>query len=425
MAKSIKPLKVSEEIISDNGSNSESENNTKCVVTSKEKCKIFVSGLLDGSKEEDLKELFSNFGDVTEIVIDGTNATVKFLSNKSVNMLESHGEIDFNGTTLRIARVLHEFPGVPLVDDLLVKEDSNGTNVDAAVSRSQQRPTQYLGSSCPPPRSVSYSYPVWFQPMYPPPQQVDIPHQNNVNNGTNESHVECAKEALPVSSFNQVNNDLIFKFEFSLKTGDDGANSQGNIQMDHRSSAGACHVCSAPSVRGVNPLGTSHHKPSQDFFFSSNSGHQLQPLTPITPSYSGTGYLLPPTPTPAHLPPMTPTYYMSPGPNTYYSNSYYEHPPPSSTGLAYTNIKSYSDAGGVKPSEKENVKAPVGYFASPFKRFSKFQGTPTPSQFPLRSSNVGHKYVEEGASWYQQGDRWGQRTRIDGKQYYNPGQDQV
>ena len=102
-----------------------------------------------------------------------------------------------------------------------------------------------------------------------------------------------------------------------------------------------------------------------------------------------------------------------------------KYPPPSSTGLAFTNIKSYSDAGGVKPSEKENVKAPVGYFASPFKRFSKFQGTPTPSQFPLRSSNVGHKYVEEGASWYQQGDRWGQRTRRDGKQYYNPGQDQV
>ena len=424
MAKSINLLEVSEEIVSDNGSNSESENTTKCKVTSKENCKIFVSGLLDGSKEEDLKELFSNFGDVIEIVIDGTNATVKFQSNKSVTTLESQGEIDFHGTKLRIARVLQEFPG-PLVDDLLVNEDSNGTNVNAVVSRSQQRPTQYLGSSCPPPRSVSYSYPVWFQPMYPPPQQVDIPHhQNNVINGTNESHVECAKEVLPVSSFNQVNNDLIFKFDSSLKTGDDGSNSKGNIQMDYRSSNGACHVCSAPSVRGVNPLSVSH-KPSQDFFFSSNSGHQLQPLTPITPSYSGTEYLLPPTPTPAHLPPMTPTYYMSPSPNTYYPNSYYEYPP-SSTGLAYTNIKSYSDAGGVKTSEKENVKVPAGYFASPFKRFSKFHGTPTPSQFPLRSSNVGQKYVDEDASnWYQQGDRWGQRTKRAGKQYYNPGQDQV
>merc|ERR1719508_481906 len=89
---------------------------------------------------------------------------------------------------------------------------------------------------------------------------------------------------------------------------------QTPTEPPNRPNLGCCHVCSAPSVQGVAPLSQQLSMPVQ--YHSQAYGHQLQPLTPITPSLH-TGYMIPPTPTPTSLPPMTPTYFLPPSPAPY------------------------------------------------------------------------------------------------------------
>ena len=84
-----------------------------------------------------------------------------------------------------------------------------------------------------------------------------------------------------------------------------------------------------------------------------------------------------------------------------------------------------------REEEENSAKVTYQYFTSPYKKFSKFQGVPTPAKFPLNSGGVGGRnisrkktgvssvsssaidktveVVEDKSSWYQAGDRWGYR----------------
>ena len=80
--------------------------------------------------------------------------------------------------------------------------------------------------------------------------------------------------------------------------------------------------------------------------------------------------------------------------------------------------------------KEKGGKIAYQHFRSPYKKFSKFQGVPTPAKFPLNSGVVGGRNIsrkktetssasaidtrleedeEDKSSWYQAGDRWGYR----------------
>ena len=67
-----------------------------------------------------------------------------------------------------------------------------------------------------------------------------------------------------------------------------------------------------------------------------------------------------------------------------------------------------------------NVEKRYKYFMSPYKKFAKFKGVPTPAKFPLPSSSSSHyggskpkeaviEEDEDKENWYRAGDRWGHR----------------
>ena len=182
---------------------------------------------------------------------------------------------------------------------------------------------------------------------------------------------------------------------------------------------GGCHVCSTPSNGGISSSG--HHNPV---------GNKLQPLTPMTPSYPNQhGFGIPPPSLPAFYNTMTPppSFYIPPSPtsSTLLSLS-------GTSVLSTDSVNSVlpigSDTGKGSQGLPKQAKAGTNYqlFMSPYKKFSKFSGVPTPARFPLKnslssSSLQGHgvgarasiKTVEEEeediSSWYQAGDRWGHR----------------
>ena len=86
---------------------------------------------------------------------------------------------------------------------------------------------------------------------------------------------------------------------------------------------------------------------------------------------------------------------------------------------------------GKQVEKEKGGKIAYHYFTSPYKKFSKFQGVPTPAKFPLNSGVVGGRNIsrkktetssksasaiekrledeEDKSSWYQAGDKWGYR----------------
>jgi len=407
---------------------------TQASVTVTNKIKIFVSGLRVGDGEQELKKLFSDYGDVDEVVVDGTCATVTFQDVKMAKQMEDLHEILFGSRMLRVARVLEEQLTAPDYDAPFYQA---GGLAAPMPYNPIQAPLPYqdmgLSSSYP---SYQPAYPVWYPvTQYPPPSTyydpaiadcgplqpqlcppATIAHFSVPPPITNTEVVSTAKSAF---SFDMGTTKL----------------AQPSNDPPTRPNLGCCHVCSAPSVQGVAPL-TQHQQMSVPVQYHSQSyGHQLQPLTPITPSLH-TGYMIPPTPTPTNLPPMTPTYFLPPSPAPYMMYHPHGHfqggdnvssshpnvlhtskPPPSS----YTKIKPSELGSGpeeIPSDQKHNI--PVAYFTSPFKRFTKFRGTPTPARFPLRSApsqsyrgrgSWGLRGAEGGdnSSWYQQGARWGQK----------------
>ena len=71
--------------------------------------KIFLSGLgTSDDAKEDIRQLFSGYGDVVEVVVDGSYATVTFSEERVVQDMEQLGEIMLNSTKLYISRILEE-----------------------------------------------------------------------------------------------------------------------------------------------------------------------------------------------------------------------------------------------------------------------------------------------------------------------------
>jgi len=421
--------------------------------------KIFVAGLEMKATKMDIRELFSSYGDVLEVVVDGAYATVTFSEEKSVQEMVQMGEIMLNSTKLSIARVLEELKEAPDNDVPFYQAGVMPVPAPAPFQRYQYQPQPQptepvLRSSYP---AYQTAYPAWYQPpQLPPPSQhydqaihVCGPAQQQQHGGQGVASTVTSLPPSSISSKTSANEKSVFSFDMHATQGQQQLY-QPSSQFSHvRSNTGCCHVCSlpAPAVQGVAPLPAYPQYPGDQPYYSLGhvAGHQLQPLTPITPSVH-TGYLLPPTPTPTSLPPMTPTYYLPPSPapsHMFYSSynplyartSNYTGMP--YTGMPYTgtqqsNSNTYpgmpqpqtyttlkqSDNSTSAQEEDKSYKQNVAYFTSPFKRFSKFRGTPTPAGFPLRASNNAphgsRGGVGSSSGWYQQGDRWGQRSGGEG-----------
>jgi len=404
------------------------------------KIKIFVSGLRVGEGEKELKKLFCDYGEVAEVVVDGTCATVTFQDEMGMaKHVEELTEILLGGRKLRVARVLEEQLKVPDYD---VPFYQAGGLAAPMPNDSTQAPFLYqdmgLSSSYP---SHQPAYPVWYPvTQYPTPS----PYYDPAITDFGPIQPQMYPSAGPSASFtnfsvpppipNTTDMNSTAKSAFSFDTGTSKV-AQTPTEPPNRPNVGCCHVCSAPSVQGVAPL-PQHQQLSMPVQYHSQSyGHQLQPLTPITPSLH-TGYMIPPTPTPTNLPPMTPTYFLPPSPAPYMM--YRPHgphnfqggdtassghpstsrpPPPSYTKIKPSDLGSAQDE--IQTDQKQNI--PVAYFTSPFKRFTKFRGTPTPARFPLRPAPSTQSYVGRGSlgrrgadggdnsSWYQEGARWGQK----------------
>jgi len=366
--------------------------------------KIFVSKLEPDHTEEEIRILFSSFGEVEQVVVDGYSAIVAFKDERVVNELAEMGEISLNSSKLFMARVLEEHPK-PGDEDSPTPFYLPGVPLPPTPYQPTSQGMNTTYSSYQPP----YPYPVWYQsssslalpnyetqvPSYGPAIQSNSP-------GTGIS------QHPPVIS--NIQEQSVFSFD-SLAT---QLPSHQKYQPSHTrgSTTGSCHVCTTPStVQGVAPLPPQHHV---QYPGEVSTGHQLQPLTPITPSLQ-TGYLLPPTPTPINLPPMTPTYYMPPTPapsNMFYSFQGYTSPPPGTPqSNCFTHLK--TDSGLMNEDNKANMPMQnMAYFTSPFKRFTKFQGTPTPGGFPLKhTSSKVRGHGDNSNHWYKQGERWGHRSR--------------
>jgi len=286
--------------------------------------KIFLSGLgTSDDPKEDIRQLFSGYGDVVEVVVDGSYATVTFTEERVVQDMEQLGEIMLNSTKLYISMILEEHK---------VSPGNDAPFYQAGIIPApyhQLQPAEHLLSSSYP------AYPVWYQPTQPPPPspfyQPAMPDCGQVQSLSQQyqpaslSGASTATSVPPITSVvkTSAHEQNVFNFDMISTQ----QQMYQHPQFNHtRSTTGCCHVCSSPSpaVQGVAPLAAAHPQypgHGTQSYYGHGPGHQLQPLTPITPSLP-TGYLLPPTPTPVNLPPMTPTYYLPPSPapaSLYYS----------------------------------------------------------------------------------------------------------
>jgi len=166
-----------------------------------------------------------------------------------------------------------------------------------------------------------------------------------------------------------------------------------------------------PPIPGANVFTFDQHQVTEANVVTKKADHgcyvcsgqdSQQPLTPITPTY--------PYPPPSIYLPHHPL--QSASSTTLMSLS--------GTSLVSNDSTSYvvpigTDRG--QPEETKQAPAMTGYqyFTSPYKRFSKFQGVPTPAKFPLVINNgqVSQEHEETGDKrrWYQAGDRWGHRRQ--------------
>jgi len=372
--------------------------------------KIFVSRLEPGHTVEEITSFFSSFGEVTEVVVDGYSAIVAFKDKGVVKEMEEMGEVMMNSTKLFIARVLEEHPTPGDKDSPAPFYQAGLPVLPPPYEPSNQVMNETYNTY--PCYQPTFPYPVWLQPssatnLALPNYETPVLSYGPVN--------QCNSPGTGLPPY-QVTNDnaqeqSVFSFD-SLAT-QLPSHQKSQPSRTRSSTTGCCHVCTTHStVQGVAPLPPQHHL---QYPGEAGTGHQLQPLTPITPSHQS-GYLLPPTPTPVNLPPMTPTYYMPPTPapsNMFYDYQGYTSPPPGTPqSQGFTHLK--TDSGRTKEDYKAHMHMQnMAYFTSPFKRFTKFQGTPTPGGFPLKHS--GNKVRVHGdtssiSSWYKQGERWGHRS---------------
>ena len=166
--------------------------------------KIFVSKLEADHTEEEIRILFSSFGEVEQVVVDGYSAIVAFKDESVVNELEGMGEITLNSTKLFMARVLEEHPKTGDDDSPTTPFYLPGAPV---APPPYQPPIQGMSATYPsyqPP----YPYPVWYQssssmalpnyetpvPSYDPAMQcnspgVGVPRYPPINSSVEEQPV--------------------------------------------------------------------------------------------------------------------------------------------------------------------------------------------------------------------------------------------
>jgi len=258
--------------------------------------------------------------------------------------------------------------------------------------------------------SPSYTSPVWLQSVH----QADAQHTNfyPLSSATSGSYPSLVAHDTVSSGFSPVAvNTAMFPFENNIPQNFQYSSKISQIQSYSPSSArsGSCHVCSG-NVSIRFPQST-HQSTSQ-------GGHQLQPLTPVTPSIPPSGFILPPTPAPVNLPPMTPTFYLPPSPSfstpganiVAADGSFYDVKALNN----FTNLKLPKSTNTEVSAIRDKQDCPsTNYFTSPFKTFSKFRGQPVQPRFPFKSTQGSHFLDVDGediSSWYQQGDRWGHRS---------------
>jgi len=371
--------------------------------------KIFVSRLGANTTEEDITTLFSRFGEVEQVVVDGYSAIVTFNEERVVKELEELGEIMLNSTKLFLARVLEEHPKSAAEDSPAPFYQAGLPVALAPYEYSNQEMSANIPSYQP-----SYPYPIWYQSSSTPSLQIPnyeapVPCYGPVNQSN------LPGTGVPFHHLNTASAQEHSVFSFDTLATQVPSHQNHKYKSSHTrgSSTGCCHVCTTPNtVHGVAPLPPQHHL---QYPGEAGTGHQLQPLTPITPSLQ-TGYLLPPTPTPIILPPMTPTYYLPPTPapsDMFYNSHGYTCPPPGhSQSNCFTHLK--TDSGHVMEHNKATMNMQnMTFFTSPFKRFTKFEGTPTPGGFPFKptSNKVRvHSDTINNSNWYKQGERWGHRS---------------
>jgi len=368
--------------------------------------KIFVSKLEADHTEEEIRILFSSFGEVEQVVVDGYSAIVAFKDESVVNELEGMGEITLNSTKLFMARVLEEHPKTGDGDSPTTPFYLPG----APVAPPPYQPTIQEMNATYPSYLPPLPYPEWYQSsssssMALPNYETPVPSYGPA--------IQCNSPGSGVPHYPPINSNVEEQSVFSFDSLATQLPSHQKFQPINTrgSTTGCCHVCTTQStVHGVAPLPPHHHV---QFPGEAGTGHQLQPLTPITPSLQ-TGYLLPPTPTPINLPPMTPTFFMPPTPapsNMFYNfQGYTSAPPGTPQSNCFTHLK--TDSGHVKEDINANMHMQnMAYFTSPFKRFTKFQGTPNPGSFPLKHISSKMRVCGESTSnWYKQGERWGHRS---------------
>ena len=120
--------------------------------------KIFVSRLESDHTEECIRTLFSGYGEVDQVVVDGYSAIVTFKEERVVKELEEMGEVMLNSTKLFLARVLEEYPKT-------VAEDSPAPFYQAGlpVAQTSYESTNQGMSANFPSFQPPYPYPIWYQ----------------------------------------------------------------------------------------------------------------------------------------------------------------------------------------------------------------------------------------------------------------------
>ena len=326
--------------------------------------KLFVRGYNETLSVDDMWQIFTTYGEIASIIVDGHGATVTFKEDCTFPVAANlEMELTFGDKKMIVMK---------LGEAAAEYGDTSG-HVQCQYDYYQEYPPQYYQY---PPLSPTYDTAILdVGQCHSAVAAAPVPHMMN-------------QFSVPPPPIN-MNQASAFTFD-SPPVGD--GDKTGQV-------TGGCHVC---------------------------SGNSLQPLTPVTPTYQSVSSV--PAPVPA-----VPTQFLSPPPTFYLPPS-----PASSTllSLSGTSLLSTDSSstymmpiGSVAPPAPAEVPInPVNkkltntitdqkfkYFTSPYKKFSKFQGVPTPAKFPLNSvsaSNVATGGYEDKSSWYKPGDSWGHRHTV-------------
>ena len=202
--------------------------------------KIFVSRLGANHSEEDIKTLFSSFGEVEQVVVDGYSAIVTFKEERVVKELEEMGEIMLNSTKLFLARVLEEYPKSTAGISPAPFYQAGLPVAPTPFEYSNQEMGANFPSYQPP-----YPYPIWYQsstaPTLPiPNHEAPVPSYGSVNQ-SNLPATGVPPPNHPNSASTQ--EQSVFSFDSIATQVPSHQNHKYKPSHARGSSTGCCHVC--------------------------------------------------------------------------------------------------------------------------------------------------------------------------------------